>query len=63
MEWFSKKTSIGHSTFQLDGRSGRHHCNLDHLHIHPLTRPPTEAAKTRAKTRCLGYFGSKKSRN
>ena len=29
----------GHSSFQLDDRSGRHHCNLARLLIHALSRP------------------------
>ena len=29
----------GHSSFQLDDRSGRYHCNLARLLIHALSRP------------------------
>jgi len=49
MVW-QKDIDSRHSTSQLDCRSGRHHCNLDHLHIHPLTRPPIEVAVDRAVT-------------
>src|SRR6516165_9221660 len=34
----------GHSSFQLDDRSGCHHCNLARLLIHALTRPNSKPA-------------------
>jgi hypothetical protein len=38
MEWFSGKTSIRHSNFKLDDRSGCRHCNLAHLQLYTLSR-------------------------
>jgi hypothetical protein len=35
---------VGHSSFQLDDRSGRHHCNLARILIHALTRPNSKPA-------------------
>src|SRR6266446_450881 len=34
----------GHSSSQLDDRSGRHHCNLARLLAHELTRPNSNPA-------------------
>jgi hypothetical protein len=31
---YPNKIYIGRSSSQLGARSGCHHCNLDHLHIH-----------------------------
>ena len=45
----------GHSNSQLDGRSGRRHCNLAHLHIHArspsrtLSRPGSKLATVDAE--------------